>query len=178
MSRRVTNFDQEIFAVTSGFQSIRASTLPGRTLEPEWFGSLWPRHPSPFVTFNTVAGGGSEAVMRANQHHRQHFSAQPSVFNPVFFEAPQIPAEMKDETNQRIIKLTSDVFRIARPRVQVRGNRLIVHAKRAKAIEGANRYVKRDDTFNYELDLPPIFNLPKVKAKRVDNVLTLTIPKK
>ncbi|KAJ2557373.1 hypothetical protein EV175_001389 [Coemansia sp. RSA 1933] len=176
MSRRVTNFDQEIFTVTSGFQSIRASTLPGRTLEPEWFGSLWPRHPPPFVTFNTVGG---EAIVRPiRQHPQQQQQQQPSVFNPVFFEAPQIPAEIKDEENHRTIKLTSEVFRRARPKVIVRGSRLIVHAKRAKVVEGANRYVKRDDVFDYELDLPPHFELPKMKAKRVDNVLTLTIPKK
>ncbi|KAJ2401795.1 hypothetical protein GGI23_001161 [Coemansia sp. RSA 2559] len=174
MSRRVTNFDQEIFAVTSGFQSMRASTLPGRTLEPEWFGSLWPRHPSPFVTFNTV---GSEAVMRPS--HTKQQQQKPSVLlNPGFFEAPKIPAEITDEKSQRIIKLTSDVFRMARPKVNVRGSRLIIHAKRAKVVEGVNRYVKRDDVFDYELDLPPVFDLPKMKARRVDNVLTLTIPKK
>ncbi|KAJ2655215.1 hypothetical protein IWW48_005648 [Coemansia sp. RSA 1200] len=178
MSRRVTNFDQEIFAVTSGFQSVRANTLPGRTLEPEWFGSLWPRRPSPFVTFNTVTGDTSDAVMRAN--HYQHFPGHhhPSVFNPVFFEAPQIPAQIKDEKNQRIIKLTSDVFTKARPKVQVRGNRLSVHARRVSDIEGFHRCTRRDDAFDYHLDLPPSFDLPNMKARREDNMLTITIPKK
>ncbi|KAJ1650461.1 hypothetical protein GGF38_005821, partial [Coemansia sp. RSA 25] len=54
MSRRVTNFDQEFFSKDSGFQSVHARTLPGRTIEYQsWFDSAqWPQYRLP-LTYNT-----------------------------------------------------------------------------------------------------------------------------
>ncbi|KAI9501162.1 hypothetical protein GGI25_000609 [Coemansia spiralis] len=159
MSHRVTNFDQEIFSSSSGFQSVRANTLPGRTLDLEWFQSTWPRIPP---IFNTV--GGEVTKHRA------------SVFSPVFFEAPQVPAEITEKDGCKVVRLTSDMFLTAKPRVQVRGAQLHVHARRFKSVEGVSRMVRKDDVFDYKLDLPG-YKLAKMSAKRQGNILTLTIPK-
>ncbi|KAJ1816734.1 hypothetical protein LPJ60_005182 [Coemansia sp. RSA 2675] len=205
MSRRVTNFDQEFFSKDSGFQSIHARTLPGRSMEYQgWFDSQWPRHQLP-LAYNTYTGQ-PHAVARPAQ--RGYY---PTIFNDSFFKPPPakeaekkpapapapkpvakpapapvakpppavvVPAVIKDHGDRRELIITSDLFKETKPSVQLKGRELRVHA--AKVIKGVSDKgaVANGSDFEYKILVPEAFNLAKISAKREGSVLTIAIPKK
>ncbi|KAJ2824459.1 hypothetical protein FBU31_003986, partial [Coemansia sp. 'formosensis'] len=152
MSRRVTNFDQEFFSKDSGFQSVHARTLPGRTMEYQgWFeSSQWPRYQMP-LAYNTYTGQPHAAV---KPQQRGYY---PTIFSDTFFKPPTeekpvaakpppapvvpvvpvvpSPAQIKDHSDRRELTITSELFKEAKPSVQLKGRELRVHA--AKVVTGS-----------------------------------------
>ncbi|KAJ2889973.1 hypothetical protein GGI21_005289 [Coemansia aciculifera] len=92
MARRVTNFDQEFFAKDSGFQSVHARTLPGRTMEYQsWFDSSFQYRRLP-LAYNTYTGQPVVASKPSGGSSGRPY--YPSIFNDSFFKPPP-PAEAK-----------------------------------------------------------------------------------
>ncbi|KAJ2733151.1 hypothetical protein IW152_003308 [Coemansia sp. BCRC 34962] len=203
MSRRVTNFDQEFFSKDSGFQSVHARTLPGRTMEYQgWFDSQWPRYQLP-LAYNTYTG---HAVVRQPLQRGYY----PTIFNDSFFKPPPakeaekkpapapepvakpapakpvekppavvvVPAAVRDHGDRRELTITSELFKEAKPSVQLKGRELRVHA--AKVVKGVSGQgvVANGSDFEYKILVPEAFNLAKISAKREGAVLTIVIPKK
>ncbi|KAJ2864793.1 hypothetical protein GGH94_002683 [Coemansia aciculifera] len=193
MSRRVTNFDQEFFSKDSGFQSVHARTLPGRTMEYQgWFdsSSQWPRYQLP-LAYNTYTGQQHVAVKPQRGYY-------PTIFSDSFFKPPPpaaaaaekpvaakppapvvpSPAQIKDHGDRRELIITSDLFKEAKPSVQLKGRELRVHA--AKVVTGTSKSgaVAKGSDFEYKILVPDTFNLAKISAKREGAVLVIAIPKK
>ncbi|KAJ2751187.1 hypothetical protein GGI19_004644 [Coemansia pectinata] len=194
MSRRVTNFDQEFFSKDSGFQSVHARTLPGRTMEYQgWFdsSSQWPRYQLP-LAYNTYTGQQHVAVKPQRGYY-------PTIFSDSFFKPPPpaaaaaekpvaakppappvvpSPAQIKDHGDRRELTITSDLFKEAKPSVQLKGRELRVHA--AKVVTGTSKSgaVAKGSDFEYKILVPDTFNLAKISAKREGAVLVIAIPKK
>ncbi|KAJ2014976.1 hypothetical protein H4S04_005150 [Coemansia sp. S16] len=200
MSRRVTNFDQEFFSKDSGFQSVHARTLPGRTMEYQgWFdsSSQWPRYQLP-LAYNTYTGQQHVAVKPQRGYYPTIFSdsffkppppaapaavaekppAKPPAKPPVVAVAVPSPAQIKDHGDRRELTITSDLFKEAKPSVQLKGRELRVHA--AKVVTGTSKSgaVANGSDFEFKTVVPDMFNLAKIAAKREGAVLVITIPKK
>ncbi|KAJ2064917.1 hypothetical protein GGI17_000724 [Coemansia sp. S146] len=198
MSRRVTNFDQEFFSKDSGFQSVHARTLPGRTMEYQgWFdsSSQWPRYQLP-LAYNTYTGQQHVAVKPQRGYYPTIFSdsffkppppvaekpvaAKPPAPAPVPVPVPVVPspAQIKDHGDRRELTITSDLFKEAKPSVQLKGRELRVHA--AKVVTGTSKSgaVAKGSDFEYKILVPDTFNLAKISAKREGAVLVIVIPKK
>lgn len=91
-----------------------------------------------------------------------------------------IPDEVRDFKDRREITLTSDIFRVSKPQIQLRGNRLRVYAAtaaRSKSRDGD--FMSQDNAMQYETEIPHGFNLAKMSAKKVGGtLLKITIPMK
>ncbi|KAJ2740170.1 hypothetical protein GGI20_005946 [Coemansia sp. BCRC 34301] len=203
MSRRVTNFDQELFSKDSGFQSVHARTLPGRTMEYQsWFDSSstqWPQYRLP-LAYNTYTGQ-PVVVSKPQAGGRSYY---PSIFSDSFFKAPPAekkgeakkdevkkdkvkkpepvvvpsPAQIKDHGDRREITVTSDLFKDAKPSVQLKGRELRVHVAKVVTGSSASGAVTSGSDFEYKVLVPDSFNLAKISARRDGAMLVVTIPKK
>ncbi|KAJ1896679.1 hypothetical protein LPJ66_003848 [Kickxella alabastrina] len=184
MTRRVSNFDNDIFSQNTGFQSIHSRTLPGRTTDyTPWCDSAWPRihhhNGNPYHTFNN-------APVLGHHHHSPFYQQRPPV-HPVssrpdimhgFFEAPAAsPAGVVVLGDRQIITLRSDVFRDVKPSVQVKGGSLRVFAARVQSGTSAGGWEKRDSEFEYTTALQGIYDVRRMSASRSGDTLTITIPK-
>ncbi|KAJ2003565.1 hypothetical protein H4R26_003005 [Coemansia thaxteri] len=178
MSRRVTNFDKEFFANDSGFQSVHARTLPGRSLEYQsWFDSTpcWPPRSHLTHHYSTYNGGAPLQQQQLPSTRRPHY---PTIFNDSFFKPPPSPADIKDHADRREISVTSDLFKDAKPSVQLKGRELRVHAAKIATGSSATGAATKGNEFEYKTAIPEGFNLAKISAKREGSVLRIVIPKK
>ncbi|KAJ2725650.1 mitochondrial 2-enoyl thioester reductase [Coemansia sp. Benny D115] len=177
MSRRVTNFDYEIYSPESGFQSVHARTLPGRTLgcPGDWCEGSWPRL---HHTFNS-----HPHTLGAHGWHPAHFFHPPAALRHGgghgtimggFFDAPA-PAEIKTFSDRQVVTVRSSLFREVKPSVQVKGSQLKVFAARIKTGTDKHGTVKRDDEFEYVTTLSGAFDARKMTASRNGDTLTITL---
>ncbi|KAJ2567465.1 hypothetical protein GGH95_004415, partial [Coemansia sp. RSA 1836] len=88
------------------------------------------------------------------------------------------PAQIKDHGDRREITVTSDLFKEAKPSVQLKGRELRVHAAKVVTGSSASGAVTNGSDFEYKVVVPDAFNLAKISAKREGAVLVVTIPKK
>ncbi|KAJ1721231.1 hypothetical protein LPJ53_004215 [Coemansia erecta] len=185
MSRRVTNFDYEIYSADSGFQSVRASTLPGRASGQGsgWCDGSWAQfHGHPFQSHQ----------QRHTLDHMAHFepfyhgSRRPhmaSITDTGFFAPPAQASEerpvVEELADRRVVRLRNAVFREARPTVQVKGGVLRVAARAARKGEGQRgATVNEDRAFEYSATLGPVYDVRRIAASRSGDMLTLTIPRR
>ncbi|KAJ2784453.1 hypothetical protein GGI15_002254 [Coemansia interrupta] len=184
MSRRVTNFDYEIYSADSGFQSVRASTLPGRMAgqdSPWCTGSFARFHGHPF---------GAHTLDHATHfqpfyHGGPRRPPMPSIMDTGFFAPPPLPPlpsagaaderpQVEELADRRVVRLRNAVFRDARPSVQVKGGVLRVAAVAARETGG----LQEDCRFEYSTTLGPAYDVRRITASRSGDTLTLTIPRR
>ncbi|KAJ1643673.1 hypothetical protein LPJ64_004581 [Coemansia asiatica] len=201
MSRRITNFDYEIYPPESGFQSICARTLPGRTAnfngwcDSSWprfnFGSDWPHHhtmaaPPSYHHQHHHHGhhGQHNSHMSPFYPHRHHHQQQqqqqyPSIMGGFFDPPPQRRAtEVETFADRQVIRLRSDVFRDVKPTVQVKGDGIRVFAARVRTGTGKHGTVRQDNEFEYSTTVSPAFDVRRVMASRHGDELVITVPRK
>ncbi|KAJ1851755.1 hypothetical protein LPJ73_002965 [Coemansia sp. RSA 2703] len=182
MSRRVTNFDYEIYPESSGFHSVRASTLPGRTTSTsDWCTGAWPQfHGRPFFAAHTLG----PAHFTPFYHTRRTAGITDAGFfaPPTAPAPPAPPAEapvVEQLADRRVVRLRSAVFREARPTVQAKGGVLRVAARVAKKGERKNGgVVEQEGAYEYSTTLGPADDVRRITAARNGDTLTLTIPRR
>ncbi|KAJ2598320.1 hypothetical protein GGF39_002703 [Coemansia sp. RSA 1721] len=184
MSRRITNFEYEIYPRESGFQSICARTMPGRTVnysgwcDSPWpsfnFGNDWPHH------HHTMAAAPQHNHMtpfyprRQHNHHHHHPSIMDGFFDPLQRRA----TEVETFADRQVIKLRSEVFRDVKPSVQVKGATIRVFAARVRTGSAAHGTVRQDNEFEYTTTVSPVYDAKRVVASRNGDELVITVPRK
>ncbi|KAJ1822756.1 hypothetical protein LPJ56_000764 [Coemansia sp. RSA 2599] len=199
MSRRITNFDYEIFSPGSGFQSVCARTVPGRTVEyngwcsSQWptfnFGSEWPHH-------HTMAAPPPFHHGHHNHHHHHHASHttpfyppprrshhhphhnHPSIMGGFFDPLHRRATEVETFADKQVIRLRSEVFRDVKPTVQVKGDTVKVFAARVRTGSSAHGTVRQDNEFEYSTTVSPAYDAKRMVASRHGDELVITVPRK
>ncbi|KAJ1830302.1 hypothetical protein LPJ70_006950 [Coemansia sp. RSA 2708] len=162
MRNPASNFNREIFPDNSGFRSVHAHTLPGRTRDiNEWAGWTWPRfHTTPLLEHP------------GTMHPVHYHATRPSIFSQMFEPLDPDPAQITKQADKWVIKLQNPAFRLGGAKVQVRAGRLVVSAK--SRVEAPNAV--EGNSFEYSTVLPRGFKAAKISAKRKDDVMEITVP--
>ncbi|KAJ1945850.1 hypothetical protein EC988_005662 [Linderina pennispora] len=152
--RRLSNLDNNVFGAHSHFHTISASSAAGRTLpDSGWFLS-WPEH-------------------------RRAIGRYGDIFSRGFFDEPAaVTTRSKQSHEQDEIWVTNELFKEARPKVEVKDGFLCVYAGRSRTNTHGGVAASETSEVVYRTLLPAGAVLSKLSAKRSGDTLHLVIPKK